>query len=394
MTVKLYCEKSDFNKKTNSYEAVFDFHTQKDVDQVINLKNITQDRNGTLLFMKNLKVKRYKNPRAGFWYNLPLSELEGFQVTDDKIESPMILTTLDGGNLSKFDFIKFKIDGVYRPISEDEYIRIEQSELWEKLKKVKNIHFKSRLIVRNVGCGNLNEINLTSLKNEINIFYDFGADVKFKDGDIKQILRRIPFTNSAYVVISHWDLDHYCVLLQLDDNKMKKIKSVLAPSKMPDTKSLDKVLNHLKKYNVPVEILKPAKKTGTKIDLVSQGIEKNIEIYRSTDGAKINQSGIVLTVQGERSIGVLTGDHHYRQLLGSVFIKNIDERYVMVVPHHGGNAGTFRKNEWNQIQWRGGAISSQSGRYKNLPQYDIHSHFTNQRFFCTDCNKDDYYITL
>lgn len=378
----------------NSYEVVFDFHSQKDVDQVINLKNITQDRDGTLLFIKNLKVKRYKNPRAGFWYNLPLSELEGFQVTDDKSEFSMILTTLDGGKLSKFDFIKFKTEGVYRTISEDEYIRIEQSKLWEKLIKVKNIDFKSRLIVRNVGCGNLNEINLTSLKNKIDIFYDFGTDVKFKDSDIKQILRRFPFTNPAYVVISHWDLDHYCALLQLDDNKMKKIKSVLAPSKMPDTKSLVKALNRLKKYNVPVEILGPAKKTGRKIELVSQGMNKNIEIYRSMDGTKINQSGIVLTVQGKESIGVLTGDHHYRQLLDSVFIKNIDERYVMVVPHHGGNAGIFRKNEWNHIQWRGGAISSQSSRYKNLPRYDIHNHFTNQGFFCTDCNKDDYYITL
>jgi len=197
-----------------------------------------------------------------------------------------------------------------------------------------------------------------------------------------------------YGIISHWDLDHYRVLLNMTSSQINMIQSLLVPSKMPNTLSVKNTLNLLGTHKVPIEVLGPAFKTGRYIELVSLGMKNGIEVYRSTDGKNINQSGIALCVNGKKSTGGLTGDHHYRQLNNSVFSSCAEQQYTMVVPHHGGQAGVFKEDYWNSINFKGGAISTKSGRYRNLPRDNIHKFFRNKSFHCTNCTKSDYWTNL
>ncbi|MCU4963724.1 ComEC/Rec2 family competence protein [Bacillus paranthracis] len=125
--------------------------------------------------------------------------------------------------------------------------------------------------------------------------------------------------------------------------------------------------------------------------MISQGKINNFELFRSTDGSNINQSGIVLSVEGNDSIGLLTGDHSYRQIYKVISNSKIEKPYVMVVPHHGGNAGKFDEALWSTVSLASGCISTKSARYTNLPQNKIHNFFMNQKsFHCTECHKRDY----
>ena len=62
----------------------------------------------------------------------------------------------------------------------------------------------------------------------------------------------------------------------------------------------------------------------------------------------------MLSVEGNDSIGLLTGDHSYRQIYKVISNSKIEKPYVMVVPHHGGNAGKFDEALWSTVSWHQG----------------------------------------
>lgn len=396
-TVKLYCERSILDRKSKGYNVIFDFHSKKDLESVMKARGIRPRKNNgyykNLISIVNLKVKPYKGPRSGFWYEVPLEYLKDFQESEKEVESSLIFLQLNGRSLKESDFLKLKIIGPYR--ESGKLATLKSSKLWLALDQVKKQDFTHTLIVRNVGCGNLNEVIMKNTEgNQLNIIYDFGYDVKAPDKEVTKVINHINLNEPTYGIISHWDLDHYRVLLNMEPKQINMIKSMLVPSKMPDTLSLENTLRLLRINKIPVEVLNPAPRTEKYIELVSQGVRNGIEIYRSMDGTNINQSGIVMTITGKNSIAVLTGDHHYRQLTNSVFSNHSGKEYTMVVPHHGGQAGNFKVSDWDAINWRGGAISTQSGRYRNLPRYDIYNFFINKRFHCTNHSNSDYRTTL
>ncbi|GAB6497613.1 come operon protein 3 [Bacillus sp. UMTAT18] len=408
--MKLYCEKVNFNNKLKTYDIILDFNSMADLEKVAQLLEvqISRESSKTLLHFQKMKFEAYKGPRAGSWYDIPACIFEEFRILNEEEgrENRLIRFYLEQKSTAKLNFQQFlTTKEIIREIEMIE--KFTESKLYKDMKK-KEKFGNLELIVKDVGCGNWNEIVERrrcycdgDLKCEFfdwffrysmfRLIYDLGGDIKFSNEEMNEILNKVNIDRPYYAVISHWDLDHYRGILDLNDVELKLMKNLVAPSKIPNTLQANKALNRLKSLGIRIDIIKPSPKTGRRIDLISQGKINNFELFRSTDGSNINQSGIVLSVEGNDSIGLLTGDHSYRQIYKVISNSKIEKPYVMVVPHHGGNAGKFDEALWSTVSLASGCISTKSARYTNLPQNKIHNFFMNQKsFHCTECHKRDY----
>jgi len=394
----MYCEKIIFNRQTNSYDVLLDFNS---IDDLLGLRNLFQISNSgpnkSLLYLSNLKFDKYKGFRSGNWYSLNhifFSNLERDN-SDQFNDNSRILAKLKPRNNDLLNVWKYKVKNKKLYIDNTgKTIDFKASNLFGILSELMiptNLIEDAELIVRDVGCGNWNEIN----SNYFHLMYDLGGDIKFNDKEMDSIITNIPFEKPYVAIISHWDLDHYRAILDLSDVQLRLMRGIAVPSMMPLTVQLTNTLKRLDNLNIKIDIISPAIKKGKTIDLISQGKINGIELYRSCDGAKINQSGIVLTIDGTQKTAVLTGDHHYPQLLNSIFSTSAIKPYELVVPHHGGAAGTFDLNKWNVIDNISGALSTKSKRYSNLPLKVIHDFFVkNSAFHCTECDSMDYRTSI
>lgn len=388
----LYCERVIFDKSIEAYEVIFDFNSNSDLEELKRFADVidTNQRSTstkTLLILNNILFEKYRGARAGYWYDIPLDFFENFNLSNEEEEYSLIMFNATTRNGKRLDFQQFRSrnENLFIPSILFNSTYFKNSFFFDYLPKepIQNL----KLIVRDVGCGNWNEVQ----GDGFFLIYDLGGDIKYTDSDMKLILNKAKINRPFFGIISHWDLDHYRALLDLDDSQLKLMINIVVPSKMPNTLKLRSVLRRLCKLNIKIDIIKPSLKTGRRINLNSQGRINNLELFRSSDGANINQSGIVLTIEGTNKIGVLTGDHHYPQIYNAVLNNQSLKPYELVVPHHGGNAGEFDLALWNSIPFSSGALSTKSGRYRNLPQTKVHNFFvTNKSFHCTECQKKPY----
>lgn len=397
--MKLYCERTLIDSKTGFYEVILAFSSDKDMLIFSELFGLNiEDNNGTILLLTEVRFKKYKGFRSGKWYSIPQSFFQGFELINEQDENSRIKaelkytssTALDvqynlvtndrelNTILSSIDINQFKLS---------EYFSKHIEEAIKRQDDIKNI----KLIVRDVGCGNWNEVRT----DDFLLLYDLGGDIKYTNHEMRQIVGRAMLNQEYGVIISHWDLDHYRAILELTDDELKLMKYIIVPTKMPNTKELIKTINRLNAFDIPICVIPPSNRTGRKINLTSLGVMGIFELYRSSDGSKINQSGIVLSVEGNNKVGILTGDHHYNQLHESVFSSQNVKPFIFVVPHHGGNAGVFKSSLWASINFVSGAMSTKKNGYRNMPLPDVHKHFIDDRnFHCTDCSSNDYITNL
>jgi len=147
--VKLYCERAIFNSKSKGYDVIFDFHSEKDLKTIIKMKKVIADENNhikkSLLYIENLKVKPYKGPKSGFWYEVPLKELELLTKKNEEIESSLIMLKLDGKNKKQFNFQEFKTIGWYRDVKK--FTSLKDSKLWLALDQMNGFDLTYTLIV-------------------------------------------------------------------------------------------------------------------------------------------------------------------------------------------------------------------------------------------------------
>ncbi len=343
--MKVYCEKVLFNKDTKSYEVIFDFNKNKDLiafSEIFQLS--TNEENETIFILTCLVFEKYRGFKSGFWYELPKTFFENFTLVNRHSENSRLIATLEY-DADKGGLLNIRENRVYENMEfheYNEYIRHDgRMGLHEYMKERKCYSENPDFVVRNVGCGNINEIRT----KDFWLIYDLGGDIKYDDAKMKSVFCRINFNQEFICVISHWDLDHYRAILDLQDHQLKKMEKIIVPTKMPNTMQLRKTLDRLKKLKIDIEMIPPAfsytRGSGTRIHLVSLGKFGNIEIFRSTDGSNINQSGIALSIEGKNKIAVLVGDHHYPQNINSMLTSRVTKKYEFVIPHHGGHAGKF-----------------------------------------------------
>ncbi|MDR0229872.1 MAG: hypothetical protein LBI72_12540 [Flavobacteriaceae bacterium] len=259
------------------------------------------------------------------------------------------------------------------------------------------------LEVVNVGQGNLNVIKL----QQFNLCYDLGAPIWANEIEVDTILdNNIKLFDEEYgVIISHWDVDHYRLIFNLNKkNKLKNMKFFICPNYLPNVTSI-KAFDIVLEQNIQIltidniENITAFKKLSTlsfkKGDtpyvkalnlclcgfnikqrpiFLIQKVENeykevtcypiSIDLFHSVNRLDRNRNSLIMTIRyenkgsSESNYVIFTGDCYYRDLNNYVFptlYSNIND-VELIVPHHGGAAGYYTLS--NLIFRKGNAIIS------------------------------------
>lgn len=244
----------------------------------------------------------------------------------------------------------------------------------------------------NVEFGNWNEIR--SPNQSFRLIYDMGADLTWNGAQIIQLVQKANMkTNNIHVILSHWDLDHIHAVLGMFDSEIQNIETFTAPSKFSGTATSLRIWNRLVSNGVNPWLIPPMNRVSSlhRINLLPCYRNSLFTIYRSTDGSSMNQSGIVLLINGPNCSALLTGDHHYPEILRDIILTQRLTEFEIIVPHHCGNAGNFDVSAWSTLNIRGSIISTLTGRYRNVPKRNAHNFFSSAtiNFDCTECHARD-----
>lgn len=380
--MKLYCEKVTYDFQTKVSEVILDFNDESDIDKLSEQFQVPREgENKSVIILEDVKFERGTGFRSGKWYDIPIDIFENFTYIEENEGNSRVFLTLQQKDII-LNIKQYLTSSLY-------YMNRElYSESVKGLQITDQDELK--LIVRNVGCGNWNEIKNSSFW----LIYDLGGDIKFTKQEMEDVFERIKFDREFIAVISHWDLDHYRAILDLQESQLEYMKQIIVPSKIPNNIQVQKTFKRLKQLNIAIRILLPTPKKRRTIDLQLIQNEKNLKVYRSSDGSSMNMSGIVLVVEGQNKVCILTGDHHYSQLNRNVLPVLPQKPLELVVPHHGGAAGKFDTTNLDMVCSLSGAISTQSNRYKNLPLKSNYLYFRNRGFHCTECTNQDYIAQL
>lgn len=250
----------------------------------------------------------------------------------------------------------------------------------------------SKLIIRNVGQGNWNEIKVNG---KYEILFDIGATYFESQTNLLALIsnrEKDYIAHNPGVIISHWDVDHYHVLKLFSDNLIKNFKFFICRSFLPNLTSQN-LFNRIQQL-IPEKIfslnfLDHTNKKGV-LGLVNQDIDKLL-LFNSTKHSDRNKCGLSIAYKTLNSIAILPGDLHYKQISDYILPKvNYNANNHLVVPHHGGKAGALKYNLPSNVKPSGAYISVGKNSYKHPLPANINK-LKDLRFKVTstkDINKD------
>lgn len=332
---------------TNQHEAIVDV---ENVDAHADLRirygfdNEPSRNRRTSMIKLRYKTEGQSGMREGTWYDLPTDIWAGARYRDvapSDAGSGFLRAVLEGQN----DHIHFP---AYR--TSQNYAALTTIEAPVAFPTMPLADNSIRMDVVNCGHGNWNQVYF----DDLTLIYDTGACQSFTARHVRALVRGREISKESrpvYVVISHWDVDHYQAILRFTRPELRKISCVYVPSQVPDTATYKSIKARLDKENVPIKALAPAfkAKAGRVIDLMHVASQGNIRIFRATAGQSRNQTGIVLGIVGTRKNALLTGDHHYPKLLAITHHLSQPNPLVLVTPHHGGHAGKPGASAWQNV---------------------------------------------
>lgn len=347
--IDVYIEKSMHNKMDEVSEYAIDFYNLQDANILFLYMPARVEYSPFKFYKLVLPYEKYNVMASGSWYSLPLKLFNNatFRVLNEEdLESSaysgIIKIERLGVKLSNFLTPQKILDNEFKS-----YVGDGNLELTEIQNKLDSKEFKLKLTVVDCGQGNWNEISTT---HDV-LIYDMGASQSYSEIQTKTLVsgrRKIHGNKNTVIVISHWDMDHFQALKYLESDQLGGIKAVYGPSNIPPTNVYRDMIRHLKDYDISCGFIPPTtKRQGRRIDLNLLLSTVDIDLYRATSGSSRNQTGIVLGVNGVRGkILLLTGDHHYNKILNAIEDRYDDKDVILVVPHHGGEAGTISVADW------------------------------------------------
>ena len=201
-----------------------------------------------------------------------------------------------------------------------------------------------KLQVNNVGQGNWNEV---ITRKRTRLVYDIGTykEKKSRDAYVGDLIAKHQYTRKPTLVISHWDLDHYNVLLFMTLKELKQFSQIIVTATLPSLTPFRLLQNIVTKTKVQLSLVDNNSPLFTSpvnyINVNNQMLR--LFVCPLTMGIKklnLNESGLLLDVDGNEMNYLMTGDATYGQASEAVkqsyvHIKK-DKDHSLVVPHHGG----------------------------------------------------------
>lgn len=216
---------------------------------------------------------------------------------------------------------------------------------------------KITLEVVNCGHGNWNEIHTETSC----FFYDIGATLhqsrteinNFAPNRFGQSMKRGATGENAtsknnILIISHWDKDHYQTILNIAENDLRQVNCCLAPTPKEEKLAQNTIKKALLRLNniigtARIHLYDSQARSGHNIAVTTNLLQlsHNITLHMGRAHKDHNQSGLILQIEGKERQALLPADHHWHQIssLGTL----TDKPLIVITPHHGGKAGSFRR---------------------------------------------------
>ena len=339
------------NKENLTY-VLFDFPAyNSNINIFFELIQLDFIEGKSMLEIKNIRFdKAGIIPREGHYYNLPDNLIENFNwipFNQNNSElSNYIALSSDGIK----EEIKFEKSVDYKNFAEELVDNKKLPQALETFKKIDSSQIE--VDIYDVGQGNWNEI---CFNDSFLISYDLGASsssafLKSFNNVITKQTRNLKintllnpnFNFKKILIISHWDIDHYNGIFEINDNIVKSYDFCLVPNKVEnDTtkRALDKLLKNTEVF--PIEMSNKGRGRGATSVLTTIYDTNLLKIYKGTKCSDRNKRGLLLSLHAKQVDFIFTGDHHYYQIDKYVIPNcNYDELNI-VIPHHGGHAGNY-----------------------------------------------------
>lgn len=329
------------NNGNREYEAYIDFRTEIDLQLYASVIGEYEygENNNTYIKLRNLKTN--KRLRSKCYYRLNLVALKQYGYLEDQ-ESSYIWRIYD-------------LEGRQRPIDEsDEILQshsvLEPNELLMTSNNSKELNLSDfsesrrwKLLVRDVGQANWNE--LLDDDGAPKVVYDLGAPIDANKNEVNNLFYcRADFfeMNKPMLIISHWDIDHYHCLKNLDVHDIRRFFSkticVNAFKSLTSQRVYSKIVNAIGTNNI--YLINPANRTNG-INMHRCIYHNNFSLYVGEKSSNINYSGLCLFFRGGYGSVNLTGDLKLSQA-SDVYRQEIannlkTQEHILIAPHHGGN---------------------------------------------------------
>ncbi|MBK8624806.1 MAG: hypothetical protein IPN86_04320 [Saprospiraceae bacterium] len=188
--------------------------------------------------------------------------------------------------------------------------------------KLDSLQFKIKgklsVIIRNIGQGNWNEINLDA---ETKVVFDAGASMYASRSEIRNIIgdRAIKYSNDRPgIILSHWDKDHYHSLIGMSDAELTNFSYFICRDKVPNLTSrilFNRISSSVGTQNTyTISAAQRTLNNGQTRLIPLFPLTNQFIIYNGQEHKNRNISGLVVSLKTQKSSVILSGDCHYEQL--------------------------------------------------------------------------------
>ena len=329
----------------NSYETIIlDFRTRADYELYAKSLNV-KETPGTFI-----QINGYHSPKRlipGSYYALNIDMMKQVQPIKNQ-ESLLIGYSYDFQNYTGPNDASFHLLGSHGPLNPTELYSSHHRAISTLNLQVQTDN--AELHVHNVGQANWNEIRQD---DNVKMVYDIGAPMNASKVVVRQYVNQFSKQyqqDQPDLVLSHWDIDHYYCLLEMSDQELSSFSRFICvdmmKSNMPK-QLFDRIERVLGKDKIFCYI-PDARMPGTTFPLMNEKYSNAVlSIYAGESSRNKNYSGLVLTVRGNKSHALMTGDclliqadyvlQHFHIQQNSKGWPLQGNGHYLVVPHHGGN---------------------------------------------------------
>lgn len=207
------------------------------------------------------------------------------------------------------------------------------------------------------------EIGMRYVLEIIGYFFDIGADKYYRLSDKQNLIEKIAIKENdvIFIIISHWDVDHYQSLLFFQNETCQKIAGIIAPEVIPHTNTARMVVNYIEQHHIKFFRIsgfhKSSNKSSKEVELNCIYDSQYLKLYRSRSKkiSSRNLDSIVLFVKGNNVDILFTGDQQYHKLYQYILSTNVhdkeNKKLILIVPHHGGNSGKLKPDDWEKFNY-------------------------------------------
>lgn len=350
------------------------------------------DNEKTMLSFENVSFKK-AHPREGLIYRIPIeyfASLSRERPNNDEPSSAVVV----------FRFIlnseqNFLLSAMFgRPVSEKRFVHIvsEKGDWNGPPCGAENLNSNIKVKVKKVGQGSWNEIYSDDI---CKIVFDIGSSILASENDCRALLKgNLALSDRPTLFISHWDIDHYNLLMYVSNKEISNLCCVFVPSECISLTSKN-IVQRLEDHCTYLRPIKPFTnrlvKRKTSLRPLYSG--KHYVLMGGEFSRNKNLSGLALIVWYSDGCAFLCADHSYYQvyenmkkayheyakgLIAKSAILGITQKVNIVVPHHGGDGGKI-ESRYN-INYPGqGVVSTGINKYGH-PKDDVRAHFCKMGF--------------